>query len=558
MKGKLLQRLDSLYEFEREPVTSNKLQGGAYFAGTFAGEHVAATEFVIGALFVNFGARAADVFLGLIVGNLLAVFSWALVCAPIAVDTRLTLYWYLRKIGGPGLAFIYNILNAVLYCILAGTMITVSASAVRIPFGIPEQTSWFPTDIRFVFIVLLVGAVVVTLAIFGFKKLAMFSTLCSPWLLAMFLAGAILALTALGKVDGLSGFLDIARTRVWKGPGGDPKGSLGFWHIAAFAWICNLAMHLGLSDMAIFRFAKKKWYGFYSAFGMFLGHYLAWIAAGIMGAGAAVMLGKPLTSLDSGSVAYAVLGTSGAIAVVVAGWTTSNPTLYRAGLAFQAVTPGWPRWAVTLAAGVVTTAIACLPFVFTKLLSFVGIYGILLLPVGAIVVTEHWIFPVIGLKRYWAEGKTWNAPALLSWAISIALGTFLWQGGILHLFFLVVPLWVTSSLLYIVFASIGGAGGGSEPFGTVKGVTGHESRTTAKKPVEGKKGFPVFLFGTVAVASLLLSVLIPFFSTFIYEKRHFERNILLALTLVYFVSAYLFASSRKGKSRGKQASGPIE
>ena len=42
---------------------------------------------------------------------------------------------------------------------------------------------------------------------------------------------------------------------------------------------------------------------------------------------------------------------AGAVAVVIAGWTTSNPTLYRAGLALQAVTPNWPRWAVTLVAG---------------------------------------------------------------------------------------------------------------------------------------------------------------------------------------------------------------
>jgi NCS1 family nucleobase:cation symporter-1 len=110
---------------------------GQHFAGVFAGEHVAATEFVIGALFVSKGAHAFDVIVGLIFGNLLAVLSWALICAPIAVETRLTLYWYLRKIGGPVVTVIYNILNALMYCILAGAMITVSASAVRIPFGIP-------------------------------------------------------------------------------------------------------------------------------------------------------------------------------------------------------------------------------------------------------------------------------------------------------------------------------------------------------------------------------------------------------------------------------------
>ena len=157
----VLARLDRLYEFERQPVTDDKLQPGAYFAGVYSGEHIAATEFVIGASFVSFGASAYDVLVGLVIGNLLAVLSWALVCAPIAYQTRLTLYWYLRKIAGPVVTVIYNLVNAGLYCILAGAMITVSASAVRLLFNIPAQTDWYPRDARFVFVVLVVGAVVV-------------------------------------------------------------------------------------------------------------------------------------------------------------------------------------------------------------------------------------------------------------------------------------------------------------------------------------------------------------------------------------------------------------
>ena len=90
-----------------------------------------------------------------------------------------------------------------------------------------------------------------------------------------------------------------------------------------------------------------------------------------MGAGAAVVLSRPLPELDAGEVGYQALGWAGVIAVVIAGWTTSNPTLYRAGLALQAVTPDWSRAKVTAVAGAVTTVIACFPFVFTRLLDFV-------------------------------------------------------------------------------------------------------------------------------------------------------------------------------------------
>ena len=48
--GSIAERLDRLYEFDREPIAKEKLQRGRHFAGLFAGEHVAATEFVIGAL----------------------------------------------------------------------------------------------------------------------------------------------------------------------------------------------------------------------------------------------------------------------------------------------------------------------------------------------------------------------------------------------------------------------------------------------------------------------------------------------------------------------------
>jgi NCS1 family nucleobase:cation symporter-1 len=460
-KEGLLARLDKLYEFERQPVTDDKLQPGAYFAGVYSGEHIAATEFVIGAAFVSFGATAYDVLAGLLVGNLLAVLSWTLVCAPIAYQTRLTLYWYLRRI----VTVAYNVLNALLHCILAGAMFTVAASAVRIYFRIPPQTGWLPTDPRFVVLVLAVGAVVVALAIVGFKRLAQFASVCAPWMVMMFVVGALVSLPILGNVNGLSAFWDVARTKVWIGPQPGQEHPLGFWHVAAFAWVCNLATHLGLSDMALFRFAKRPWYGVYSAFGMYLGHFLAWICAGIMGAAAAALARQPLEDLDSGAVAYSALGVMGAVCVVLAGWSTANPTLYRAGLAFQAVTPGWPRWLVTLLAGVVTTIVACSPFVFLRLLDFVAIYGILLFPVGAIVIAEHWIFPRLGFTQFWSarKGQLVNWPALVSWLAGVALAAGAWVAKtvygheIVHEFFLAIPVWIVTTASYIVLAALAGA-----------------------------------------------------------------------------------------------------
>jgi NCS1 family nucleobase:cation symporter-1 len=547
--GDVVGKLDSLYEFERAPVTRDRLQPGSYFAGLFAGEHVAATEFVIGALLVSFGASARDILLGLLVGNLLAVLSWTLVCAPIAVSTRLTLYWYLRRIAGPGVTLVYNLMNAVLYCILAGSMITVSASAVRLPFGIPAQTHWYPEDLRFVLVVLVVGAVVVTLAILGFEKLAQFAVVCSPWMFLMFIAGAIVMLPALasvlpdGRIDGLADLWTLANQTIWKGASDNATGGLGFWHVVSFAWVCNLAMHVGLSDMALFRFAPRASYGLFSAFGMYLGHYLAWITAGVMGAGAAFVASQPLAKLDSGDIASQALGVAGALAVVVAGWTTANPTLYRAGLALQVVSPNWPRWKVTLIAGAVTTLMACSPFVFTRLLDFVGVYGVLLMPVGAIVFVEHWVFPRIGFTQFWASrrGLMVSWPALAAWLAALTLGGWLWQSGSLHLFFLALPVWLTTAVLYIAFAALAGARGATDGTSEASAVPESAGRAGAPDPPGAVRTATGTAAGLIALAALATCLALSFW---VYQADPAEwagrlatfKRLVLAATVVYFVA----------------------
>jgi len=451
-------------EFETEPVASEQLQEARQFAASYAGEHVAGTEFVIGALFVAWGVSTNDILYGLLLGNLMAVLTWGLITAPIATDTRLTLYAYLEKIAGPGTIKLYSIINGILFAILAGAMITVSASAVRVLFEIPPQVNWYSTDISFVLVAVSVGAVVVFVAAKGFKKVAHFAQICAPWMILMFIAGALAILPVLteatvtvSSINSLEDFVTVADAYIWVDTGSD----IGFWHVAAFAWICNLAMHGSLGDMTLLRFARKSSYGYFSAFGMFIGHYLAWICAGIMGAGVALLLKSSIGQLDAGEVAFQSLGLAGIIAVIIAGWTTSNPTIYRAGLAFQSLNHDWSRTRVTVIVGIATTIIACFPFVFTKLLGFVGIMGLMLAPVGAVIVTEHWIFPRIGFTRYWSHYRqnTTNFAAVLTWVVSLILALYLQQSGTLHLFFLLIPVWIFATLLYTGLASTMGARG---------------------------------------------------------------------------------------------------
>jgi cytosine permease len=386
----------------------------------------------------------------------------------------------------------------------------------------------------------------VTLAILGFKRLAEFASVCSPWMFLMFLVGGVVMLPTLGQIGGPADFWRVANEKIWIGRTLDGSAPLGFWHVAAFAWICNLAMHLGLSDMALLRYAKRASYGLYSAFGMYLGHYLAWVCAGIMGAAASSLLNRPLGDIDSGSVAYQALGLVGALAVVIAGWTTSNPTLYRAGLALQVVTPGWPRWLVTLIAGAITTLIACFPFVFTKLLGFVGVYGLLLMPVGAVVVVEHWVFPRIGLTQYWSarKGLSLNWPALLAWAMSLAAAVVCWQTGLIHLFFLCLPVWVLTAVLYIVFAFMAGA---REKLPELPG----EKKDAAKAPGPsvaedlGPRSGLYYFAGAVSLACLALCLVLAVLVFAGKMELRLMQWLLIFITAVYFVSGFTWMGQRE-------------
>ena len=279
---------------------------------------------------------------------------------------------------------------------------------------------------------------------------------------------------------------------------------------------------------------------------MFLGHYMAWICAGVMGAGAAVVLNRGLTTLDSGEVAYQALGWAGIVAVVVAGWTTSNPTLYRAGLALQAVTPNWSRARVTLVAGALTTVIACFPFVFTGLLDFIGIYGLLLAPPGAIVLTEHYIFPRIGLERYWAYRRRMglNWPAAIAWGGSIALALGLERSGTLHLFYLFLPTYLFASVVYLVLAKMAGAGahaGEEEPLG-------YETRVQPAAPGPRSSGSANLAAGVIALVALSVSLGMPVGVWMEWTTLETVRQWLILPALVYFVAGAVFYSSWRQNS----------
>lgn len=446
-------------EFEREPVPNSKLKGWKSFLGMYAGEHAAGTEFMIGPLFLTAGVSAFDLIIGLLFGNLLAVLSWRFLTAEIAVKNRLTLYFQLEKISGKNLVTGYNLANGILFCFLAGSMITVSATAIGVPLQMemPKLTDTMPNGITWIIIVILIGAVISLIAARGYDTVSKAANWMSPFIVIAFLACGFVALNQLG-VKNLSDFWNI-----W-GEGSEPfPGQIKytFWHVVIWSWFANAAMHVGMSDLSVFRFAKNASSGWTTAAGMYVGHYMAWIAAALL---YAVYLKSPEAQaflsngeappVAPGPLAHNALGIFGIIAVVLAGWTTANPTIYRAGLAFQAILPKLSTAKVTILAGTIATVAGVFPAFAMKLLGFVALYGFILAPFGAVIVFEHFFAKKYGIIKNYAEigGITFNKAVFYAWLISFGLFYAISLKFDVFLSFVTLPAWLLCGILFLVFS----------------------------------------------------------------------------------------------------------
>jgi hypothetical protein len=205
-------------------------------------------------------------------------------------------------------------------------MVTVSATAVGVPFGdriaMPSFSDWMPTGVTWGITCVVLGAVMTVVAVKGYAFVARVGHIAAPWMFLVFVACGVVVLGRLGTAN----LFELIRPP----EGTEPK--ISFWGIVAFSWFCNAAMHLGMSDLSVLRYARKPGYGWASAAGMFLGHYVAWICAALL----LVYWVRefnvdPATGVAPGPMVFDAVGWAGLLCVVVAGWTTANPTIYRRG-----------------------------------------------------------------------------------------------------------------------------------------------------------------------------------------------------------------------------------
>jgi purine-cytosine permease-like protein len=319
----------------------------------------------------------------------------------------------------------------------------------------PGLRDVYPTGVGWVLAVLAVGALISVVAALGYRSISKFANWAAPWMILVFLAFGIVGLLRFleetgTEVRSAADLWKLAETTIWTG--GEPQAGqtkFTFWHVTFFAWFCNAAMHLGMSDLSVLRFARRSWYGVASAAGMYIGHFMAWLSAALL---YALQLHRDPSNdaVLPGPMAWDACGLAGILCVIVAGWTTANPTIYRAGLAFQAIVPRVSRVRVTLATGLLATVAGMFPAIAMKLLGFVALYGLVLVPMGAVVVVDFWVLPRFGLRPWWAQhsGSRFHPAAAIAWGATLlsCLALCLWGG--VEIYFASLPAWLIAAVLY--------------------------------------------------------------------------------------------------------------
>jgi len=117
----------------------------------------------------------------------------------------------------------------------------------------------------------------------------------------------------------------------------------------------------------------------------------------------------------------------------------------------QTITPNWKRWKMTLAVGFITTVAALFPALMMRLLDFVALYGLILMPMGAVIFADFWILPRLGLRQDYADWKeiAFSWPAALSWGFTLAACWGINATWGLEIFFLGLPGWFLATAIYI-------------------------------------------------------------------------------------------------------------
>ena len=91
-----------------------------------------------------------------------------------------------------------------------------------------------------------------------------------------------------------------------------------------------------------------------------------------------------------------------------------------------------------------------------KLLDFVALYGLVLMPMGAVVFVDFWLAKRFAFRSRYAEatgiGVNWAAG--LAWVLTLAGCLAVVSTGGLQIYFVGLPGWFAAALFYIVLSRL--------------------------------------------------------------------------------------------------------
>jgi purine-cytosine permease-like protein len=118
--------------------------------------------------------------------------------------------------------------------------------------------------------------------------------------------------------------------------------------------------------------------------------------------------------------------------------------------------PKVSRFKVTFVTGLIATVAGMFPAIAMKLLAFVALYGLILMPMGAVIFVDFYVLDRLGLRSNYAllSGESFNWAAGLTWFITLAVCTALVKFGGIDLYFVSLPGWFVATILYIVLSKL--------------------------------------------------------------------------------------------------------
>jgi NCS1 family nucleobase:cation symporter-1 len=141
-------------------------------------------------------------------------------------------------------------------------------------------------------------------------------------------------------------------------------------------------------------------------------------------------------------------------------------------------------------------------------------------------------------------------PALVAWLGSVALAVVAWQSGWIHLFFLALPVWVLTAVVYVALSAVAGA---REPLPpeTAEAPAPADSALTGRTAAPREPRTAAWTAsGLVTLATLAAILVFPFW-VFAADAGEWPsrlarfKGIALGLTVLYFVAGVVWMNENE-------------